>query len=279
MMERSGAQPKITGPAFRYCGGKFTIASWIAGFLPEHKMYVEPFGGAASVLLRKPPAVYEIYNDINEEIVNYFRVIRDQDLSNALISRLRLTPYSRLEYHKACKGEAIDQVDRALLFAIRQNMSFNGQIFAQKGSFRTECKPRGKSIVQSYYDWVNQLDQITQRFKHVIIENRDIFWIIEKYDNPDCLFYCDPPYLNSVRIGMKNLFKRHEFQEERHVELAKALRGLKGMAIISGRRCDLYDELYSGWRRFDKYTRGLRCKARQPESIWLSPNIPDDGRR
>lgn len=96
----------------RYHGGKWRLAPWIIGFFPPHRVYVEAFGGAASVLMRKPRSYAEVYNDLYGDIVSLFRVLRDPSSAQELERRLRLTPFARDELESAYEP-AVDAIDAA----------------------------------------------------------------------------------------------------------------------------------------------------------------------
>jgi len=108
----------------RYFGGKWALAPWIMAHFPVHRVYVEPFGGAASVLLRKPRSRVEVYNDLDEEIVGIFRIVQSEKSCQALMRRLRRTPYSRREFERAFESSS-DPIIRAQRAIIRAYQSFH----------------------------------------------------------------------------------------------------------------------------------------------------------
>lgn len=130
----------IKHPAIRYHGGKFRMATWIISHFPVHRCYVEPFGGAASVLLKKEPSEAEVYNDLDGDVVNLFRVLRDPATSQALITACALTPYSREEFTHAYEHSE-DPVERARRLVVRATMGF-GSAGATKGNtgFRLDTR-------------------------------------------------------------------------------------------------------------------------------------------
>jgi DNA adenine methylase len=269
-MDMSGNGPKR--PAFQSFGGKWRLAPWIIGRLPNRRIYVEPFGGAASVLLRKRPSKVEIYNDLNHDVANLFAVLKDESLRGRLLERLRLTTFGRHEYDAAWSERDPDPVAAAGRFVVKSQMSVcPSTAEVRRSGFDTTKLP--KDAYDYAGDWVDygaNLPLVAERLRGVIIESRDAFEIIRRYDHGDALFYCDPPYVHSARRTDKT-YGRFEMSDEDHASLAGILRSLAGTAAVSGYRPgELYDRLYSGWTRFDKTVHCLFGDTRV-ESLWLSP--------
>lgn len=263
---------EVTRPVLRYHGGKWKLAHWIISHFPVHRIYVEPFGGAASVLLRKPRSWAEIYNDLDGEIVNLFRVLRNPAQARELIRLCKLTPYARSEFEVSyiTADDPIEQARRTL-FRSAAGFSSVGATRNRRVGFRARVD---SSRTIYAVDWANlpdALDAVVDRLRGVVIENEDVFTILERYDSPETLFYLDPPYPHSTRMDKK--VYRHEMTDDDHRELAKVVRQLKGMVIISGYPCDLYDqELYPDWRRVKCRTYADRRRERT-EVLWLSPAV------
>ena len=264
---------KLTRPALRYYGGKFRLAPWIIGFFPEHECYVEPFGGAASVMLTKAPSTREVYNDADEDVVTFFRVLRERYAE--FLRVIELTPFSRQEFRLAHEPCA-DDLERARRFYIRSWQGVGGGPRANNSTgwrFEKNAK-RGKSTVQ---DWTNvgHLRLVCERLRQVQIECDDALSVIRRYDSPTTLFYCDPPYLGETR-GMRWREKgyQHEMTESDHRQLAEVLCGIQGLAILSGYPSALYAELFPGWRMVTKRSRinslHNSC-AMKTEALYLSP--------
>lgn len=268
-----------TRPVLRYHGGKWKLADWLLSFFPPHRVYVEPFAGGGSILLRKPRAYAEIYNDLDDEIVSLFRTVRDR--GSALLRALQLTPYSRTEFHLSFKlsRNALEQARRTV---VRSYMGFGGNLTRQnrdltpqRTGFRTYSKKNRRSIpAGDWHTYPQHLQLIIERLQGVIIENRDASAVIREHDGPATLHYVDPPYVHSTRgfdAGSTHRGYRHELTDDQHRELAGVLRSVKGMVVLSGYPCALYDEeLYSDWTRFEK-THLADGARKRTEVVWLNP--------
>ena len=255
-----------TRPALRYHGGKWMLANWIISFFPSHKIYVEPFGGGASVLLKKNRVYAEIYNDLDGELVNLFRVMRDHgdDLKN----RLQLTPFSREEFNLSYEP-ASDPVEQARRTVSRSFMGFGSNAHNRKTGFRSFARLQSASPA---HDWANYPDAVTdimERLRGVVIENRPAADLILAQDSIDTLFYIDPPYVKSTRTDTADDY-RFEMTDIEHEELAGILHGLDGMVIVSGYPCDLYNDLFSSWVRTDKTALADGASPRI-ECLWINP--------
>ncbi|MEK9497115.1 DNA adenine methylase [Photorhabdus sp. P32] len=265
---------EIKHPAIRYHGGKFRLASWVIKHFPQHTHYVEPFGGAASVLLRKERSYAEIYNDLDDDVVNFFRVIRDEDTRQQLIERMLLTPYSRTEF--LCSYEPIDDViEKARRLVVRATMGF-GSAGATKGTtgFRLDTK---RSSATAQHLWARMPDNIAavgQRFEGVLVENRDAILCMEDHDAVTTLHYIDPPYLPEKRI-LTSKYYRHEMDNQQHENLLMAINKLQGMVVISGYDSDMYNDCLIGWRKETKQSAaaGKKGSVKRQECLWISPNI------
>jgi DNA adenine methylase len=263
----------ITRPILRYYGGKFRIAQWIISYFPAHTCYIEPFGGAASVLMQKPRSRSEVYNDINGRIVNVFRVLRDKKLSVELQRRCELTPYARSEFEWSYEPP-VDKIDDAhkMIFLSFAGFGSNSITLDQSTVFRTRRYTNQKSAANDWANYPGQIALFTERLKGVLIEkSSDAKEIMQRFDGPKTLHYVDPPYVHSSRSSQHHGY-RHEMSDKQHTELAEFLHNLQGMVIISGYDCKLYRDLFSGWRQINR--KALADGARKRiESIWLSPNI------
>ncbi|MBU1229538.1 MAG: DNA adenine methylase [Proteobacteria bacterium] len=258
-----------TRPVLRYHGGKWKLAPWIISHFPAHRAYVEPFGGGASVLLRKPRVPTEVWNDLDGELVHLFKVLRDPSSVEALSRSCALTPFAREEFDLSYE-ETEDQVERARRFIVRSFFGYGSKacISHAKNGFR--CLRTGEnSPAVDWSRYPEALQAAARRMLGVVIEHKPALDIIRRFDRQDTLFYLDPPYVQGLRNLEQGIY-RHEMTDDEHRELAASLLEIKGMAVVSGYRCALYDELYSGWRRLDCRAYADKASPRT-ESLWISP--------
>lgn len=225
------------------------------------------------MLLRKPRSYAEIYNDLDGEIVNLFRVVRDH--GDDLARRIEETPFARAEFQESYdpSPDAIEQARRTM---IRCGMGFGSSAMNTKNKtgFRGSATRSG---THPGTDWANQPDNVRKiigRLRGVVIENMDALDLMRYHDATTTLHYVDPPYVHDSRTwqGGKEAY-RHEMSDDDHRKLADCLNGLLGMVILSGYPTPLYDELFSNWRRIEK--RAMADKAAERvEVIWIR-NITD----
>lgn len=263
----------ITRPALRYHGGKFRLAPWILQFFPPHGCYVEPFGGAAGVLLRKPRVYAEVYNDLDGEIVNFFRVLRDPTLRADLVEACRLTPYARDEFDQAYEPTD-DALERARRTCVRAAMGF-GSAGATKATtgFRTDTRRKYGTAQHNWADYPAALGAIGERFTGVLVENRDALEVIEAHDSDDTLHFVDPPYVHETRSMRNKGGYRHELDDAGHQRLLATLKAVDGMVVLCGYATALYDLELEGWQRHQTEARisGGRGTSLRTEVVWLNP--------
>ena len=255
-------------PALRYYGGKWKLAPWIISHFPEHQNYVEPCGGAASVLLQKPRSPLETYNDLDGNVVNFFRVLRDQP--DELIRKIRLTPWARAEY-ELHYAPANDRVEQARRFWVGCTYAVSNMPFTSSGMKFEKNKNAMAGVPNvTVYATIDHLEGAAARLKTVQIEHRTYQEIIGLYDHPTNLFYFDPPYVASERSSPNTY--AIEWDNARHAQAADLLRQCAGYVVISGYACNLYRELYEdhGWARVDKEAQ-TNSGGKRIESLWLSP--------
>jgi len=269
----------IRRPVLRYHGGKWKLAPWIISNFPPHRVYVEPFGGGASILMRKPRSYQEVYNDKWGVVVNVFRVLRDPYQAAELERLLRLTPFARDEFEDT-SDKALEKITDPIELARRTILrSFAGFGSAATNSayatgFRANSNRSGTTPAK---DWANYPDNIRAfiaRLQGVIIENRPAAAVIRQHDGPRTLHYIDPPYPHVTR-NMKrgNSAYAEEMTDDEHRQLAGVLREVKGLVVISGYPCALYDdELYPDFIRIERQAHADGARDRT-EVLWLSPNI------
>lgn len=293
-----------TRPILRYHGGKWLLAPWLIEQFPSHRLYVEPFGGAASVLLRKPRCYAEVYNDLDDEVVSLFRVVRDR--GEELRRVLQLTPFARREYEAAWTptDEPVEQARRTV---IRAFMGFgsaavtmkrrNGKKGGKPGTgFRANSNRSGTTPAHDWHhyagtgfrtytgesdgrrnrhtlpagDWdtyADCLSPIIERLRGVVIENKPAADVIAAHDGDKTFHYVDPPYLATTRDA--GVDYRHEMTEQEHRDLAGLLKGLRGKVLISGYASELYEDLYAGWVRKERKHLADGAQERT-EVIWMN---------
>ena len=259
---------RVSRPALRWHGGKWRLAPWIIENLPPHRIYVEPFGGAASVLLRKPRSYAEIYNDLDRDVVVLFRILRDPERAAELIRQLRLTPFAREEFKDAYEVP-YKAMDRARSLVIRSFMGFGSNGHARSTGFRSNSKRTGTTPSRDWMNYPDALEAIVERLQGVVIENTTASAVISDHDSPETLFYVDPPYVPATRD--KGADYRHELTDTDHVALLERLRAVEGMVVLSGYPHPLYDEALIGWRRIERESLADGARART-EVLWISPS-------
>lgn len=266
-------------PVLRYHGGKWKLAPWIIQNLPPHRVYVEPFGGAGSVLMRKPRAYAEVYNDRWSGIVDVFRVLRDPAMSARLREMVRLTPFSRDEFvviDEDLYARSDDPVERARLLIYRSFAGFgsNAHNLQRKTGFRSNSNRSGTTPAGDWANYADALPAFVDRLRGVVIENRPASEVMLAHDGPATLHYVDPPYVHSTRAlnnpyDLKYGGYAFEMSDDEHCQLAEILRDLDGMVVLSGYRSELYDGLFANWHVID--TPALADGARErTEVLWLN---------
>jgi DNA adenine methylase len=241
-------------PPFTYFGGKLSVAEQIVAFLPAHEGYVEPFAGSLAVLLAKPPSQIETVNDLDGDLMTFWRVLRDRpgDLERACA----LTPHSRAEHEAAYGGlSGLDDLERARRVWVILTQGRAGQM--KRTGWRYYVDPRGTSSPMTQYlaAYVARIPAAAARLASVSLECLPALDIIAKYGQHAAnLIYADPPYPASVRTLNHGRCRgpdyAHELRtDEAHRELAGALRAARAAVVLSGYACPLYDELYQDWHR------------------------------
>jgi len=259
--------------AFGWYGGKYSHLGWLLPLLPEARHYCEPFGGSAAVLLSRAPSPVETYNDPDSDVVNFFEVLRDQ--KGALVEAIGLTPFSREEFARACAPPEgpLSRLERARRFFVRARQVRTG--LAQTASLGrwANCKNTSRAgmsgVVSRWLGSVDGLPEIAARLLRVQIENRPALDVIDVYDGPDTLFYCDPPYVHDTRGDARAY--GYEMTDADHRQFAARLGRVNGRAAVSGYHGSLYDELFAGWHCTEAPLR--RChsvKKHRREVLWTN---------
>ncbi|WP_342355199.1 DNA adenine methylase [Paenibacillus polymyxa] len=224
-------------------GGKSKYANHLISCFPKHRIYVEPFGGAAHVLTQKPRSQHEVYNDIDGEVVNFLRV--NQSVPEQLQAACENIPYSRQVYEE-WKKEPLpaDPFERAVRWFYMNRSAIsrgNSEPVSQTGWRHSTVSSQNPA--QGYVSACARLMDFAERFKGVMIEQADFRTVIQKYDHPNALFYVDAPY-----VGYEQ-FYAGKFTEEDHHDLARLLHQVRGKVVLSYYAHPLIDELYADFRR------------------------------
>lgn len=265
----------ISRPLLRWLGGKYQLAEWIVGHFPDHTIYLEPFGGAASVLLRKPRAYNEIVNDLDDDLVNLYRVLRSDDAAQ-LIRRLELTPYAEAEYRAALEPTS-EPIERAARLIIRSHFAHgtNAAKRERPAGFRSDGRSGTTNVAGEWADYPAALSAIVERFKGVTIRCEPASALIDEYRDPKVLIYLDPPYMPATRSkkarqgGEGYHAYEHELTAEGHAALLDQISDHPAMILISGYPTDLYAEKLAGWP-----CRKIKARAHnnspRVECLWMN---------
>jgi DNA adenine methylase len=257
--------------AFGWNGGKFSHLDWLLPLLPVCHHYCEPFAGSAAVLLNREPSPVETYNDIDGEVANFFRVLRDR--KEKLVEVISLTPFSREEFYRAVSTNGnlkqLSELERARLFFVRARQARTG--LAQTASLGrwANCKNTSRAGMSGVVSRVEDLPEIALRLLRVQIENRPAVEVVHLYDDKETLFYCDPPYVHSTR-GDKKAYG-FEMKDAEHRDLAQVLSQVKGKVAVSGYKCELMENLYRGWRCVEAPPKNCHSiKKMRTEALWMN---------
>lgn len=254
-------------PVLRWHGGKWVLAPWIIEHFPAHRIYVEPFGGAASVLIRKRRCYAEIYNDLDDCVVGLFQVLRDKEKAKSLLDNLRNTPFSRVEFSEAYLPTD-DDIEAARRLIIRSFMGFGSNGHNRITGFRSNSNRSGTTPAHDWLNYPDALELIVERLSGVVIEHRDAKLVMGQHDGPNTLHYVDPPYVFSTRADTSKDYA-HELSDLDHAELLRFLDNLEGMVVLSGYPSDLYDRELVNWRRIEKkaFADGA---SKRTEVLWIN---------
>lgn len=256
-------------PVMRYHGGKWRLAPWITEYFPPHSTYVEPYGGGASVLLLKERCHSEVYNDIDGQVNNLMRVLRERGTELAMM--VALTPFSREEFELS-RFECDDELEQARRTLVRSWLGHSGGTWANPTGFRSDTK-RAYSLPCD--DWCYlppELRIASERLRGVCIERQNAVDVIKRYDHEATLFYVDPPYvLQRRKLNSRKGIYGHEMDKDAHRLLAITLREAKGMVVLSGNNSAMYSvELFPGWMMVQKQGFG-DSKEKSTECLYLNP--------
>jgi DNA adenine methylase len=261
-----------TRPLLRWMGSKWRLAPWVISHLPPHDLYCEPFGGSASVLMRKPRSKIEVLGDLDDELLNLYQIVRDPYQAGMLQMLCKLTPFSAAEFRRARKSaEGLDPIERARRLIVRQALQHSPDV--RKGKTGTGFRRyTGNSRNSPAFDWStfpNAIADMTSRLRGVVIEHDEAIRTIKRHDRKDACFYVDPPYVPETRKAAHRGYA-HEMDRADHERLLACLLTIKGMAVLSGYSHPLYDEALVGWRRLTREASD-HARNRREEVLWISP--------
>lgn len=267
--------------AFAYYGAKNGLLPELLPLLPAADHYCEPFAGSATVLLNRKPSPIETINDLNGDLVNFFRVLRNQ--GEELVRLLSLTPYAREEFTQAWDN-CTCPVERARRFFVRVQMDIakaGAKKYRSWSCNVTYVHNAHSYAVRNFHNKVDGMGEVVRRLRNVQIDNRPALDCIRKFDRPGTLFYCDPPYLPATRNSASDY--KFEMTVQDHHDLAAVLTGCAGRVALSGYDDPLYEELYTGWHKTTFKSRRVPMSkgsglVRQ-ECLWTNYNPSQYGRQ
>ena len=262
----------ITGPVLKYPGSKWRLAPWIISHFPPHSVYLEPFFGGGAVLLNKPPSYLETVNDVDSNVVNLFRMIRDRPAELARL--VALTPFAREEFYLSHEKTG-DPLEDARRFLVQIWQGFAGRTSHLSGWAHFRCVLKGGDLAERFSMVPERIVATAARLKKMQIECMSALDLIPMYKSRDTLIYADPPYVLSSRTGGK--VYEHEMSDDEHLELLKILNDHPGPVVLSGYDNALYREGLRGWWRT---TKAQTCQqgVNRTESLWLNPSASDESR-
>lgn len=258
--------------AFNYFGGKYQYLEELYANFPEHLHFVDLMCGSMSVTLNKTPSKLDTANDLDGDVVNFFKVLRQDP--EGLYSALYLTPVARQEYNDCypINIPGASDVERARRFYVRCKMSFQGAGLKQHTGFNACVATSEKGMsknVSKFTSTLEKLPEIIERLKSIQIESLDYRQILKKYDRPNTFFYVDFPYELKTRNYKK--WYNHEFSDADHIDAAGHLHTINGKAMVSGYESKLYMDLYKDWRMVKLKPRGHAMSAeKKQEVIWMN---------
>lgn len=253
----------------RYPGAKWRIADWIISHMPQHKSYVEPFFGSGAVLFNKPQSAIETANDLDDDVTNLFEIIRSD--AEKLAQDVYDTPFSRVDYEAAYSTEAKNSLEKARLFLIRCWQGYGYRTTGKKVGWRRDiCGREAAYALQNWNRLPKWILDVQNRLKEVQIEKRPALEVIESFNNPAVLIYCDPPYPLKSRTGKQY---KYEMTDHDHIELLNLLLKHKGHAMISSYSNNLYNKMLCDWSKYSIETTAEHGLSRT-ECLWC--NWPDE---
>lgn len=265
--------------AFTYFGGKGLLANKLLEYFPDHRTYIEPFGGSAQLLFAKPRSTVEVYNDIDSVVVDFFRLLQDTDAAERFCNRLHLTLFARKTYEECFQTwqEQADVEERVYRWFVVARQLFGGWKHKSSGWAHSAKKNHALAFMNT----VDQLPEIIERLRHVQIEHESWEYVLDTYDTDYSFFYLDPPYIMDTRKGGRY---QYEMTADDHQRLADRIQQLSGKVMLSSYPHAIYDAL--GWERVDidtfchavgrtlksglKGKGAMRTEHKRTESIYIN---------
>lgn len=254
----------------KYYGGKHYIAKYLLEIIPKHNLYIEPFFGGGNMFFSKPPSKMEIINDLSDNIFSLYKVIADENKYKELQHRIELTPYHakfRDDYKQKLNKELTIE-DRAFYYLYVNRTSFNGV-----GGFSCTKLVRNNMIrsVSDYLSLIPHLEQIHNRLRTALVENKNALELIEKYDADDVFFYLDPPYVHSTRKSSQKYMI--EMDDKDHEKMINLILKSKAKIMLSGYDNNIYNKLTeSGWNKLSLESPNTGSDS--TEYVWINYDIP-----
>lgn len=263
----------VQGAIMGYYGSKHRSADWLIGLMPPHLGYVEPFAGSLSVLTRKPVVKLETVNDLDRDIMTFWRVLRDrcEDLERACL----LTPHARIEHAETLplRPDPYDEVEHARRVWTRLAQGRAGQLRRTGWRHHQTSQRVGSGMAARLDQYVGRFSAVATRLRNVSLECKPALEVIRDYGcDRTNLLYVDPPYLGSTRTGNTSGYAVEMADEDAHRELAEALRECEAAVVLSGYPSPLYEDLYDGWHRYERaaWTGQGNAKATRTEVAWCN---------
>lgn len=249
----------------KYPGSKWSLADWIIGYFPEHHSYLEPFFGSGAVFFTKPRSNIETVNDLDGDVANLFRWIRDDP--EQLAHAIYYTPYSRQVHEEAFRQKPADSLQQALHFYIRLQMGYGVRTNGKNG-WKNDIQGRERAYAAK--DWCSlqgRLLEAAERLRGVQIECSPAVELIKRFNYRNVLIYLDPPYLGETR--RKAQYQKEMMSRREHEELLAAALEHKGPVLVSGYASSLYDGMLKGWSREEAVTR-CQSGGQRTEVLWMN---------
>lgn len=248
----------------KYPGAKNRLAPWIVSHIPLHKVYCEPFLGSGAVFLNKEPAYNEILNDLDDDVYNFFKIVREQ--SEELCRLIEATPYSRAEYSTAFNDEPISELEKAHRFAVKCWQGFGcGNTY--KTGYRRGIGDTSPNPAKAWAKLPEAIQFAAERLKNAQIEQVDALKLIKDMHGENTFIYIDPPYMKETR-KKKNQYN-HEMTDEQHVKLLQIVKESDCKIMISAYENELYNNTLVDWRKEHKSTTA-ECSRRRIETLYMN---------